>query len=1348
MNRSKYFFLCFLILLSAFANNASAQLTQYNIGTAGNELASRVCYLPSDGSSIIAGYTYDLTAGSPTNCQAFLMKITSAGTIAWQKKFGIAGKDNLVHAMIITSDNNIVIAGTVGRTSLYAGNNAALIKFSSTDGSLIWQSNLHTNPANTGGEVFLGVTELGDGRLVAVGATQYDALAGAANSLICVFQSDGTFLYNDVYITANNDNFSSVTTSADGLSIYTCGIFVGDYQDMSVIKYTPGTSSGTVNWAKYFDFYIFGTLQNNFPIDIFLSGSRLVIGGCALHNYTTTGGEGGFTITINASDGGTPQLHGIQTGGLPYSNSCKNVVISPDHIITIQSPASSFFDVFSASSVLSTNTVITEITSLNSKTYNSPVKFASAEAGAHTINDMRLNGTQLYMAGCTNVASGYGNNDIYFVTTTTNFHSSNNSCDTAHDVIVIKDTTVIAATPSVTHTTFAPAYTTVAVSDATFGIHILCGDVPADTVCNSVILADTIKSCYGTLDTLDATIIGADSILNITWSPATGVSSTTVLDPTVTATTSRWYYLTVNSIIPYNLVNNGDFTAGNTGFTSSYIYSAPPSTTLAEGNYSVYTNPNGVHTGFTSFGDHTTGTGNMMILNGASTPVDVWCETVTVTPNTDYDFSAWFANCSSVTVGADVPTLQFKINGVLQGVPTTVSSLPGVWVNFFTTWNSGPSTSATICIYDANTTPAGNDFVIDDIKFQRLCKVQDSIYLSVKTPDTTYTHKDTTVCATTAGVTLTSPAATSYLWSTGATTASITVTSSGNYRVYATSNCATLIDTFKVTFKPLPVVNLGIDTGFCIGDSIILTSLQPAGDTLLWSNGTSGNNIHVLTAGTYWLQVSNGCKATDSIHIVSSPHPVVNLGPDTVICFGNSLTLLSYGTYTSPVYLWNNGSVAPSVVANTSGTYWLQVTDGGCPGADTIRITLLYDTMRIHTPDTAICRGASVQVLATGNPLITYQWIPTAGIPISTISSPLITPDTSVLYILKGSLPGCPDVLDSIFIDVQPTPSVYTGSNRQLCQFDSLHIVPSVLPAWYSHYSYTWSPAANLDNTTLSAAIYTATDTFNHTIVLTVKTPAGCIGIDSVTLILHPGNFARLDSDVAICPHDSVQFNPMGGVSYVWHPAMYLSDSTAARPWIHAITNQHYSVIATSQFNCKDTLGVNVTVHPAAIINIGDSARIFPGESYQLAPLTNCSDFLWSPPAGLSNRYISNPVATPEINTKYILQGITEWNCKTKDSINIYVDEGAVIDVPNAFSPGSGVNNYFTVIKRGLATLSYLRIFNRWGNLVYESKNIDAGWDGKYNGVPQPFGVFVYELEAVTNKGVVIHKRGNITLIR
>lgn len=866
--------------------------------------------------------------------------------------------------------------------------------------------------------------------------------------------------------------------------------------------------------------------------------------------------------------------------------------------------------------------------------------------------------------------------------------------------------------------------------------------------CSNVItLPDTVSLCLGDTMTIAGSITGVDSVMTITWSPVSGLSSSTIINPVVTGTVPGYKYVTVNSLLAYNLVTNGNFSGGNLGFTSSYTYAPPPSGVLVEGNYSVHTNPFGVHTGFTSMGDHTSGTGSMMIINGGSTGADVWCTTISVTPNTDYDFSAWFANCSSVTTGADVPILQFRINGVLIGTPTTVSSAPGTWVSFSNIWNSGTATSANICIYDATTAAAGNDFAIDDISFRKICVQTDSVYIAPAIPDTTFNVTDTSLCANLVPLTLAGPTGfDSYRWVTGATTAFITASVSGEYWVRSINGCHVQLDTFHVDVVPMPTVALGADTAFCIGNTYVLSSPQPTGSTHIWNTGATTDTIHIASSGRYWVQVTGptGCVAADTINIAVSPFPIVDLGRDTFDCTGAPILLYSRATYTAPTYLWQDMSVAPTFTATTSGTYWLQVTDGGCAAADTIHITIKYDTFTLYNVDTAICLGKSVSVAITYNPEIEFQWLPTAGIMLPNVPGPVITPDTSAMYVVIGRIEGCPDKLDSFYIDVQPNPTVRIGGTRQVCEWDTLQLKSLVTPGWYRHYIYNWSPATWVDHTSDDAVIYTAGGT-SGMISLTVTTPAGCMGADSSMIIVNPSNFATISTDTAVCPRDSVQLVATGGIGYSWSPARYLSDANAAMPWAKPETDQVYTLVATSDKNCKDTLTVKVKVHPAAVTNIPDSVRLYPGESYEIPTQTNCVRFLWSPAVGLSDRYIANPIAMPTIESRYILLSTTENGCVGKDSINVFVDPNTIIKMPNAFIPTSGK---LMVGKRGLARLNYYRIYNRWGNLVYDGADIEDGWDGTYKGVPQDLGVYVYTVEAITLTGERVSKQGNVTLIR
>jgi PEP-CTERM motif len=167
-----------------------------------------------------------------------------------------------------------------------------------------------------------------------------------------------------------------------------------------------------------------------------------------------------------------------------------------------------------------------------------------------------------------------------------------------------------------------------------------------------------------------------------------------------------------------NLVPNGDFTAGNTGFSSSYAFH--PSGNTAEGQYTIRTNPSPWNALFISAGDHTTGSGEMIVANGS--PVDgaiVWQSgEIVVDPSTDYFFDAWVMNvcCTPLYTGDNSASiLEFSINGISLGTKTTDLDKAGTWEGLSTTWNSGAATTAVLSLINRNTDRGGNDFAIDDV---------------------------------------------------------------------------------------------------------------------------------------------------------------------------------------------------------------------------------------------------------------------------------------------------------------------------------------------------------------------------------------------------------------------------------------------------------------------------------------------------------------------------------------------------------------------------------------------------------------------------------------------------------
>lgn len=222
-------------------------------------------------------------------------------------------------------------------------------------------------------------------------------------------------------------------------------------------------------------------------------------------------------------------------------------------------------------------------------------------------------------------------------------------------------------------------------------------------------------------------ILTSRSALTYAWSPASVISDTTIQNPVLTADSTRTIYLNTTEY-SNNLIANSDFELGNTGFFTTYVYcnSFNCLWPLSDNGYSVGPNANFFHVGFTGT-DHTTGSGNFMIINGAHPSLIVWRETITVTPNTNYAFGAWV--CS--LVNNSPAQLRFSINGVQLGPIYFTPSAVNQWTQFYITWNSGANTSAVIELVDVLPLASGNDFGLDDFFFGEIVSCSDSLQVSV-----------------------------------------------------------------------------------------------------------------------------------------------------------------------------------------------------------------------------------------------------------------------------------------------------------------------------------------------------------------------------------------------------------------------------------------------------------------------------------------------------------------------------------------------------------------------------------------------------------------------------------------
>ena len=569
--------------------------------------------------------------------------------------------------------------------------------------------------------------------------------------------------------------------------------------------------------------------------------------------------------------------------------------------------------------------------------------------------------------------------------------------------------------------------------------------------------------------------------------------------------------------------------------------------------------------------------------------------------------------------------------------------------------------------------------------------------------------------------------------------------------------------------------NILKDSVMCLGDIIPLQAV--GGTSFIWSVLPGGSPLTTLTCSncpapfavpqvtTKYVVTSNlmgVCnKYKDTVTVTVIPTPVFNLGPDTVTCINNSLLLntnlipstgIGYSIKWFPSSFLNKDTINNPICTPTKDTtYIVKITPNGqnrCARFDTLKIKVLQG-FKLHNDDTAICAGNTVNINLTGDNRYTYTWTPNLFVSNPNIMSPTITPDTSRLYTIKASKTGCKDSLKTIFIDVQPNPTVFIGADRIICLGDTIQCISLVTPGTYPFYTYAWTPNGAFNNPLIANPIFSSTLTQN--VKLTVTTPAGCNGSDDADYTVSSTNFTVPTGRTALCPGDSVKLLNTFSAPLLWvhwYPNLYIDSVTSQTPTVWPPTNFSYLVVAQEATGCLDSTLVLIDIKSSATITLPDTVTLFPGDSYQFNPSGNCLYFTWSPLNGLNNPNISSPTTSVQSSIIYTVDAKTEFGCKITDSVVVVVEDDSEIDVANAFTPGSVPNDIIRVQHHGIAKLNSFRIFNRWGQLVFETTNIDEGWDGTFNGQPQPIGVYVYYADAISYRGKRFYKQGNITLLR
>lgn len=523
---------------------------------------------------------------------------------------------------------------------------------------------------------------------------------------------------------------------------------------------------------------------------------------------------------------------------------------------------------------------------------------------------------------------------------------------------------------------------------------------------------------------------------------------------------------------------------------------------------------------------------------------------------------------------------------------------------------------------------------------------------------------------------------------------------------------------------------------------------------------------HAFAAGgTYNVELlvktDLGCVRAISLPVTVYPTPIANFST-TLKCPGQPIDFSDISTgATISTWQWNFGDPAsgtannsstiasPQHVYNTPGAYtatMIATSSNGC--SDTIAIPFeIYNYFTADAgPNVETCAGVPAQLAASEEyDWFTYQWSPATGLSSSTISNPTATLQSTTTYTVTISDPnGCSDT-DVTTVSVNPLPNVTISGDTVLCAGSS-----ATLNAQYpsNTVQHTWTGGSLNDPVNTTVTVQPDVPTWY---VFSIIDNKGCSNADSLWLdILYPVT-AQVSPAADICQSDTLQLTASGGTAYQWLPTAGLDNPLSATPLAYPSQSTTYQVIVTNA--CfSDTISVPITVRPLPNIDAGVGASINIGET---TVLNGSSDgdyaYVWLPDAGLSgNNTVLTPTAQPLLSTTYTLQATSEYGCMASDTVHIDVSNIFNISLPNAFSPnGDNVNDVFRIVDfKGIKSMSVFRIYNRWGQLLFETNNAEVGWDGIFKGIAQEMGVYVCYVEAVTFLDEPFIYKGNITLVR
>ena len=552
---------------------------------------------------------------------------------------------------------------------------------------------------------------------------------------------------------------------------------------------------------------------------------------------------------------------------------------------------------------------------------------------------------------------------------------------------------------------------------------------------------------------------------------------------------------------------------------------------------------------------------------------------------------------------------------------------------------------------------------------------------------------------------------------------------------------------YSATSVPNPLI--------CLPDSVFFSNDSENGSAYYWDFGDGSTSTEYepthfySTPGVYQVMfvVSDveGCFESDTsyLEVEIGDFEGAILQPPNPVCANVPYQLEASGgviyEWSPAQYLDDSTSSTPFATIDVTTEFTVIVSDS-C-GTDTLSLTLeVYDESSESVDDLVICRGDTVKLWANGG--VDYIWSTTdatAMIGSLTQDTLLVAPNEDMDFTVDiVTVNGCV-LTETVNVEVyQGVPIPVVEDTVGLCPGESVVVLATGAP------SITWSP--DIDISTVTGETVTISTPVDRWYFIDFENPCAIVRdsvfIDVIDLVPLAGN------DTIVCPGEVVNLWASGGVEYSWTPSYSVTSPYESHTTAQPISSVLYTVLVTDEFGCSATANVQINHFPKPSVKVSTDYYGFIGDEVPLSAVGNSSGgiYTWSPTEYLSCVNCPNPIASPPQSMVYTVIFEDENGCIVNEEVRINYD--AIIHVPNTFTPDNNGFNDLFFVKGGNINDFEILIFNRWGEVVFQSSDINEGWNGTYNGQKCPDGTYVWKITYEDTKYIRKELVGHVNLLR